>query len=92
MTLTADEAILAYARRFYPTAATARIEMEVDEGFPCCGGSDPNCYCSMAVGPSQELVLTGYSDDGFFRKVLGDGDMFVTILEVLLEIGGLNAD
>jgi uncharacterized protein (DUF779 family) len=57
--------------------------MEFNKGFACCGGSDPNCYCSLAESPSAEVRIHGIrggypvtasisADDFDFAKVLGE--------------------
>lgn len=35
-----------------------RVEMTFDEGYACCGGTDPNCYCSFAESPSAQVTIT----------------------------------
>jgi hypothetical protein len=34
------------------------VDFDIDEGFSCCGGNDPDCYCSYATSPSFEVVVT----------------------------------
>ena len=48
---------------------TVKVEMEFDEGYACCGGSDPDCYCSFAESPSADVVITGVTTGGRERKV-----------------------
>lgn len=56
------------------------VEMNFNEGYACCGGNDPDCYCSFAESPSAEVQITHpsgaryYIDlDSFdFAKVLGE--------------------
>lgn len=42
---------------------TITVEFEFDEGYACCGGSDPNCYCSFYESPSAKVVITGKRTD-----------------------------
>lgn len=28
------------------------VDFEMDQGYACCGGRDPDCYCSFAESPS----------------------------------------
>lgn len=95
MFATADEAILKFARRKFNNKdiVNASIDLETDPGYPCCGGSNPGCYCSFATGPTNDIVLS--ASDGKlpskggkrYREVLGSGDDFTRILYLLLEIG-----
>ena len=39
--------------------STVSVRFDFDEGYACCGGSDPNCYCSFAESPRAEVVVTG---------------------------------
>ncbi|QDK02675.1 hypothetical protein PP304_gp195 [Gordonia phage Phendrix] len=33
------------------------VEFEMDEGYACCGGRDPDCYCSLAEGASLKASI-----------------------------------
>ena len=35
------------------------VEARFDEGYACCGGADPSCYCSLAESPSAEVIVRG---------------------------------
>lgn len=60
------------------------VEFVFNEGYACCGGSDPNCYCSLAESPSADVYVTGRTDldrkltytmratDFNFTEVLGE--------------------
>lgn len=56
------------------------VEMNFNEGYACCGGGDPECYCSLAESPSANVVIRHPSGanyildlDSFdFAKVLGE--------------------
>ncbi len=37
--------------------ASVSVSFEIDRGYSCCGGSDPNCYCSFAESPSMEAYV-----------------------------------
>lgn len=47
---------------------TVAVDMEFDEGNNCCGGTDPDCYCSLAESPSAKVVITGRELTGFAAK------------------------
>lgn len=33
------------------------VEMDFNQGYACCGGSDPDCYCSLAESPSANVEI-----------------------------------
>ena len=33
------------------------VEFDFDSGWACCGGSDPDCYCSFAESASMQIVV-----------------------------------
>lgn len=41
------------------SADSVTVDMEFDPGFACCGGSNPDCYCSFAESPSADVVIKG---------------------------------
>ena len=62
-----------------------RVEMNFDEGFACCGGTDEGCYCSYAQSPSAEVVIS----DGYYRREIPIQDFdFVKILGEIVAAGG----
>lgn len=65
------------------------VEMDFNQGYACCGGSDPDCYCSFAESPSANVAIrsgkyvTTISADEFdFASILGEivaaGDGMIT--------------
>jgi len=56
--------------------ATVRVRMNFREGFACCGGSNPECYCSLAESPSAHVEITGIGADGSMRIATIDYDEF----------------
>lgn len=40
------------------------VSMNFNEGYACCGGSNPDCYCSFAESPSAEVVISGWRESG----------------------------
>jgi hypothetical protein len=44
--------------------ATVEVRMKFDAGFACCGGRDPECYCSFATSPTADILITGVGPDG----------------------------
>lgn len=66
------------------------VNMEFNEGYACCGGRDPDCYCSFAESPSAEVVITG---NAFHMKsarctISSWSFDFATILKEIVEAGG----
>lgn len=41
------------------SADSVSVEMDFDEGYTCCGGSIPDCYCSFAESPSASMSISG---------------------------------
>lgn len=69
---------------------TVRVRMDFREGFACCGGSDPDCYCSFAESPSADVVVEGRTSSGrpcSWSMDAADFD-FVTVLREVVEAGG----
>lgn len=63
------------------------VYMNFSEGYSCCGGGDPDCYCSFATPPSAEVSISAYTNKG--RNVSYDIDLagfdFATILKEIVE-------
>lgn len=38
---------------------TVSVEFDFNEGYACCGGRDPDCYCSFAESPSANVKISG---------------------------------
>lgn len=58
---------------------TVTVETEFNQGYACCGGTDPNCYCSYAESPSAYVVITSGKlrdtisvEDFDFAEILGE--------------------
>lgn len=58
---------------------TVQVETHFDEGYACCGGSDPNCYCSYAESPKAYVIITSGEhrqtidlEDFDFAEILGE--------------------
>jgi hypothetical protein len=65
--------------------STVRVVMTFNEGYACCGGTDPDCYCSLAESPRASVEITGETDLG--RKLSYDMDASdFNFTEVLGEI------
>lgn len=69
--------------------STVVVDMDFDEGYACCGGSDPSCYCSQAESPSARVTIRGTDQDGYPHMVTisaVDFD-FATVLGEIVEAG-----
>lgn len=62
MSLPYDEQIKVWASSRYDldlaTIESVSIDTRFNEGYACCGGADPNCYCSFAESASMYLTIT----------------------------------
>ena len=62
---------LARLKKRYPNAkfveSTVTVEMNFNEGYACCGGSDPDCYCSYAESPSSDVTVSAQLAADFSR-------------------------
>lgn len=47
----------AYRVGINPDTVTVRFDFK--EGYACCGGRNPDCYCSFAESPSANVVIEG---------------------------------
>lgn len=95
MPLTAEEATRRYAEKEFKTDLLhARVDIENHKGYKCCGGTDPQCYCSFAEGDWQTYHLIGYKLDGsVIHKQIGDRyTSFNEILGQILVIGNADYD
>lgn len=64
-----------------------KVEMDFNEGYACCGGTDPNCYCSYAESPSANVVITA----GKLRETINveDFDFAVILGEIVRAADGM---
>lgn len=73
-----------------------RVEMDFNEGYNCCGGSDPSCYCSFAESPRANVAITGVivgtHRDGHIatRDIPADDFDFLDVLGEIVRAGGGN--
>lgn len=72
------------------------VSMDFSEGYACCGGRNPECYCSLAESPKAEVNITGTFDEtdkyGYYDRVyctieMADFD-FSTVLREICEAAG----
>lgn len=76
----------------YKTESVENIDvrMNFNQGFNCCGGRDPECYCSMAESPSAEVIISGHTSRNRYvqHKIELEDFDFVKILGEIIEAGG----
>lgn len=59
-----------------------QVEMEFYQGYACCGGTDPLCYCSFAESPSALVVIRA----GFLRYEINANDFdFAKVLSEIVQ-------
>lgn len=73
--------------------STVQVDMEFDPGYACCGGRDPDCYCSFAESPSADVTITGRREGvkkgQTFTYRIGCYEFdFATILKEIIIAGG----
>lgn len=94
--MNADEAIRAWGlkrlKKAYPRLnfyEDVHVSIEMNEGFSCCGGRDPDCYCSYAESPSCNVVIEGKTVGPRSKTCTVDISHyefdFVSVLEEILE-------
>lgn len=66
---------------------TVNVDFDFNEGYACCGGSDPDCYCSYAESPSANVSIVGIDTKGTnrYHTISFDEFDFATVLEEILE-------
>lgn len=68
------------------------VGMNFSQGYGCCGGTDPECYCSLAESPSAEVSITAYTNKG--RRIEHTIDLdcfdFATVLKEIVEAANGN--
>ncbi len=47
---------------------TVTVTFDFNQGYACCGGTNPDCYCSFAESPSANLVITGKCECGMLMN------------------------
>jgi hypothetical protein len=68
--------------------ASVSVSMDFNAGFACCGGSDPDCYCSFAESPSAQVKIWGEDRNtmqGFYATIDADCFDFATVLGEIVE-------
>lgn len=69
--------------------ASVRVNFDFDEGNNCCGGADPDCYCSFAESPSANVVASAHGWNGRIYHWSMDVESFdfASVLKELCELG-----
>jgi len=62
------------------------VNFVLDEGYACCGGSDPNCYCSFAESPSMKAYVSYKTLKGRTEKIVISYIDFAETLREVLEV------
>jgi hypothetical protein len=65
---------------------TVDVRLDFDPGYACCGGRDPDCYCSYWEAPSVNIEITGFSKTGGnmlnYRSNAEDFNFFMLMREL----------
>lgn len=79
-----------YNRKVEIVRESVKVDLEFNEGYACCGGTDPDCYCSLAESPSASVEINGVNAKGKrYRYEMDNWDFdFATILGEIVEAGG----
>lgn len=67
------------------------VELNFNQGYACCGGTDPLCYCSFAESPSVTIEIKGWNDEytrQYTDSISADQFDFVKFLGEVLEVSG----
>lgn len=69
---------------------SVKVDLEFKEGYACCGGRDPDCYCSFAESPSANVEINGVDSKGrrYRREIDHWSFDFATVLKEIIEAGG----
>lgn len=62
------------------------VRMVFSRGYACCGGTDPDCYCSLAESPRAEVTVSARTTKGRYIESsidLEDFDFVETLKEIL---------
>lgn len=70
-----------------PSSVT--VHFDWSEGYACCGGTDPSCYCSMAESPRASLEISSYETRATVSLEARDFDFAAILREVIQAGGGL---
>lgn len=70
-----------------------KVDIEVNPGYNCCGGTDPECYCSLVESARAYVEITakvvnGSSVDTIRCEADPYGSDFSTILREICAVGG----
>lgn len=61
------------------------VVFDFSEGYACCNGTDPDCYCPYAESPRAEIVI---SDGRYTYTVPASEFDFAATLREIVEAGG----
>ena len=68
--------------------STVVVDFVFDEGYACCGGSNPDCYCSYAESPKCEITIRGEARGRtYYDSVDPDQFHLPTIVQEIVEAG-----
>lgn len=70
--------------------SSVHVELDFKQGYACCGGRDPDCYCSFAESPSANVTIKGVDAKGhrYNREIDHYSFDFATVLKEIVAAGG----
>lgn len=70
--------------------SSVSVSFDFSEGYACCGGADPNCYCSMAESPRADVYISSHESGAEDVQIpVSDFDLGSIVREVIAAAGGL---
>lgn len=65
---------------------TVSVKIELDQGYACCGGRDPDCYCSYAESPSAYILISsGRNEVKIFVEELDIAGLAMELTDIVNE-------
>lgn len=79
-----------YGEKISIVRKSVKVDLEFKEGYACCGGRDPDCYCSFAESPSADIEINGVDVRGRrYRTEIDHWSFdFASVLQQIVEAGG----
>lgn len=66
-----------------------KVKLVFNEGYACCGGTDPHCYCSFAESPSANVEISGLVKGTHYGINIDHYSFdFATMIKELVEYAG----
>ncbi|MFD6636736.1 hypothetical protein ACFWDN_13035 [Micromonospora chalcea] len=86
-----EESERRYAPAIEVDPETVNVGLDFNAGYACCGGRDPDCYCSFAESPSAKVSITGHDKNSgaYYSHDIEAYDFdFAAVLKEIVDAGG----